>query len=143
MVSHKAKVVRTLLQIRSPKCQVVAQQLHNEGTVLVRILRQRVQFCNGIIEGLLGKVAGTIRRVENFVVKYGKVECKTETNGVSWSKFRLGNVGGSFVGIVCLGGSILSLVANGKLCKVTVVISLPLETLASKQRDVHLVVKHL
>lgn len=46
---------------RSPQGEVVPEQLHDKGAVTVGLLGERVELSNGIIEGLLGEVAGTIR----------------------------------------------------------------------------------
>ena len=80
---------------------------------------------NGIIKGLLGKVASLIRRVQDLVVENGEVEGQAETNWVGWCKVGLRNFGGVLVGLEGLVGGLLSLVTNGKLSEVTVVITLP------------------
>ncbi|CAG8733833.1 15428_t:CDS:1, partial [Acaulospora colombiana] len=73
--------------------QVVTEQLHNEGRVLVALLRQCVELGNGIVKCLLGKMASTVGRVEYFIVKDGKVEGETEADGVCGWKLSDGNVG--------------------------------------------------
>lgn len=78
---------------RGPEGQVVAEELHDEGAVTVRLLRQRVELSNGIVESLLGKVAGTVGGVQNLVVEHGEVESQSEADRVGGGKLGLGNVG--------------------------------------------------
>ena len=79
---------------RSPQGQVVTQELHDQSAVPVALLRQRVELSNGVIERLLGQVAGTVGRVEDFIVEDGEVESETETDGVRGGQVSLRNVGG-------------------------------------------------
>ena len=46
---------------RGPKRKVVAQELHDEGAVAVRLLGKAVELSNRVVKGLLGEVACTIR----------------------------------------------------------------------------------
>ncbi len=150
--------------------QVVSQELHDEGGVLVAFLAKGVEFCgnllklfflgfrvikltgNSIIESLLGKVAGLIRGVQNLIVENGEVESKTKADWVCWCKVSLGNFGSVLVCLEGLVRRLLSLVANGKFGKVSVVVTFPvidrldLHTSQdrSKQRlNQHLVVENL
>lgn len=86
---------------RGPEGEVVTEQLHDEGAVTVRLLRERVELGDGVIEGLLGQVASTVRRVENLVVEHGEVEGQAEADGVGGSQLGLGDIGG---GLLRLGG---------------------------------------
>lgn len=45
---------------RCPEGKVVTEQLHDERGIAVGLLRQRVELSNGVVEGLLGKVARTV-----------------------------------------------------------------------------------
>lgn len=45
-------LVAVALRVRRPQRQVVPQQLHDEGRVLVRVLVQGVQFRDRVIERL-------------------------------------------------------------------------------------------
>jgi len=63
--------------------------------------------------------------VQDLIVKDGEVERKTETNWVSRCKISLGDLGGVLVSLQGFIGGLLSLVTNGELSKVTVVITLP------------------
>lgn len=78
---------------RGPKGEVVTQQLHDEGAVAVRLLRERVEFGDSVIKRLLGQVAGTVRGVQDLVVEHREVQGKTETDGVSGSELSLSNIG--------------------------------------------------
>lgn len=80
---------------------------------------------NGVIKGLLGKMASLIRRVQDLIVENGEVKGQTQADWVGWCKVGLCNFGGVLVSLEGLVGRFLSLVANGELSKVTVVITLP------------------
>lgn len=80
---------------RGPEGQVVTKQLHDEGAVAVRLLRQRVELGNSVVERLLGEVAGAIRRVQDLVVEDGEVKREAQANGVGRGQLRLGDVGGA------------------------------------------------
>ena len=72
--------------------QVVSQQLHDQSAVLVAVLVQGVELGDGVVESLLGQVASSFRRVEDFVVEHGEVQSETQTNRVSRWHLRFGNV---------------------------------------------------
>jgi hypothetical protein len=112
---------------RSPEGKVVAEKLHDEGAVTVRLLRQGVELGNSIVEGLLREVASTVGGVQDLVVEDGEVESKTQTDGVSRSELSLSNIGGALISIVGSGGSTLALLTRGELSKVTVVVTLPVD----------------
>ena len=61
------------LHVGSPQSQIVPQQLHDERRILVGLLGQGVQLGDGIVKGLLGQVAGAVRRVEDLVVEHREV----------------------------------------------------------------------
>lgn len=87
---------------RRPQGQVVTEQLHDEGAVTVGLLAERVKLGNGVIEGLLGEVAGAVGGVQDLVVEDGEVEGQAKTDGVGGGQLGLGNVGGGLkrVGIL-------------------------------------------
>lgn len=58
------------LHVGGPEREVVAQQLHDEGGVLVRLLGERVQLGDGVVEGRLRQPARAVRAVQDFVVEY-------------------------------------------------------------------------
>ena len=108
--------------------------------------------CDRIIEGLLGKVAGLIRGVKNFIVEHGEIEGKTEADRMRRSKVGLGNLGSVLVGLQRLIGRLLALVSESEFGKVAVVIALPVEDRHSsegrpwevrEESDAHLVVEDL
>lgn len=82
---------------------------------------------NGVIESLLGQLAGLVGRVEDLVVEDGEVQCEAEADGVGGSKVLGSNVSGGLVRLEGLVGGCLALVANGELGEVAVVITLPVE----------------
>lgn len=83
---------------RRPQREVVAQELHDEGAVAVGLLGEGVELGDGVVEGLLGEVAGAVGRVEDLVVEDGEVEGETEADGVGWRELGLRDVGGALVG---------------------------------------------
>ena len=84
---------------------------------------------NSIIKSLLSKMAGLVRRVQDLIVEDGEVKGETKADWVCWCEISLCNLGGVLVGLKRLVGRLLSLVANGELSEVTVVISLPAKKL--------------
>ena len=87
------KILTGILHVRSPEGKVVTEQLHDEGRVLVALLRQRVELSNSVVERLLREVAGTVGAVENLVVEDGEVEGQTQADGVGRRELRLSNIG--------------------------------------------------
>lgn len=81
--------------------------------------------CNSIVKGLLGKMAGLVWGVEDFIVEDREVEGKSKTNGVSGGKVGGCNFSSRFVGLQRLIGRILALVANGELSKVAMIVTFP------------------
>ena len=47
-----------LVLLRGPEREVVAEQLHDEGGVLVALLVERVELGDGVVEGLAGQGQG-------------------------------------------------------------------------------------
>lgn len=99
-------------------------------------------------------MASAVGRVENLVIEDGEVQCKTKTDRVSGSELGLGNVRSVLlfvsaaasefssilalsstylVGFMSSGGSNLALLTRGKLSKVPVIVTLPVE-----QKSAHL-----
>ena len=68
--------------VRGPECEVVAEELHDEGAVFVRLLVEGVELGNGIVKRLLGKVAGLVGGVLDLVVEDGEVEGQAEADGM-------------------------------------------------------------
>mmetsp|Transcript_3803 Transcript_3803/g.7546 ORF Transcript_3803/g.7546 Transcript_3803/m.7546 type:complete len:263 (-) Transcript_3803:231-1019(-) len=117
--------------IARPQGQVVSEQLHDQSGILVALFRKGVELGNGVVEGLLGDMAGAVGAIENFVVKDGEVEGETEADGVSGGKVRRGDLGGGLVGVEGGAGGGLPGVSLLEFGEVAVVVSL------------HLVVKDL
>jgi hypothetical protein len=153
---------------RSPERQVVPKQLHDERAVTVGLLGERVEFGDRIVKGLLSQVAGTIGRIEDFVVEYGEVESQSEANRVGRSQLGLCDIGGILnakssvltvlapqtrrmsylVGFVSGSGGNLALLTGCELSQVTVIVALPNATISLvyfpvARDDAHLVVEDL
>ena len=99
--------------------------MHDEGGIFVGLLTKGVKLSDSIIESLLSEVASLVRRVEDLVIEDRKVQGKTKANGVCGSEIGLGDFGGILVGLKRFVGGALSLLRNGKLSEVTVVVALP------------------
>lgn len=74
-----------------------------------------------------GPPACTVRGIENFIIKYGEVECQSQADGVSRGELNHGDVARGFVGYQTVLRRLLPVVARGELCQVPVVVSLPEE----------------
>ena len=70
-------------------------------------------------------MACLIGRVEDFVVKDGKVQRKTEPDGVGRSEIRGSDLSGSFISLQRLIGRDLTLVAKSEFSEVAVVVTFP------------------
>jgi hypothetical protein len=70
-------------------------------------------------------MASLVWRVQNLVVEDGEVEGKTKTDWVGWCKVSLSNFGCILVSLQGLVGRLLSLITNGELSEITVVVTLP------------------
>lgn len=79
---------------RGPEGKVIAEELHDEGAVAVRLLGEGVELGNGIIKSLLGEVACAVWGVQDLVVEDGEVEGEAKADWVSWGEFSLCDVGG-------------------------------------------------
>jgi hypothetical protein len=114
------------LVIVGPQREVISQQLHDQSIVLASLLGDGVNVSNGIVESLLGQLAGSLGRVENLVIEDGEVESQTQPNVVGGGQLGGGLVGSKLVGLQRLLGSLLSLVVGGELGQVSVVVTLHL-----------------
>ena len=71
--------------VRGPQGQVVPQQLHDQGAVLVAVLVQSVQLRDGVIKGLKLNVLGLLvymRRL-NFMFIILKITCLASWQALS------------------------------------------------------------
>lgn len=121
--------------------QIVTEKLHDEGGVLVALLREGVELCdsvsnvrvlaqathtgNSVVESLLGELASLVGRVQDLVVEHGEVQRKTEADGVGGGQAAGSDLGGGLVRLERLVGRGLALVADGELGEVAVVVTLP------------------
>lgn len=70
-------------------------------------------------------MAGLVGGVHDLVVEYGKVERKTQADGVGGRKVSLGDLGGVLISLEGQIGRLLAAVTKSELGKVAVVVSLP------------------
>merc|ERR1711972_798882 len=70
------------LLVRSPERQVVAEELHDERGVLVRVLCHVVQLRNGILEGGAGHFASLVRVRQDLVHEDRVVQGQAQADGV-------------------------------------------------------------
>merc|ERR1711998_427381 len=68
--------------LRGPQREVVAQQLHDERRVLVRLLVERVELGDRVVEGPLGQRARFLSLLLHLVLEDGEVERESEADGV-------------------------------------------------------------
>jgi hypothetical protein len=80
---------------------------------------------DSIVESLLGKVASLVGSIQDLVVEDGEVERKTQTDRVRRRQLSLRNLGSGLVCLERLVRRVLSLVANGELGEIAVVVALP------------------
>ena len=119
-------VITTKVLVRSPESEVVSEQLHDEGRVLVGFLAQGVELSDGVIESLLGQVAGSVGGREDFVVEDGEVEGETQSDGVGGRQVLVGDGRSGGVSVQSGGSGSLSRVADLELGQVSVVVALHL-----------------
>ncbi len=70
------------IALRSPQREVVAEKLHDERRVLVLVLLERVELCDGLVKRCLGQGARLIGLVEDLVVEGGEVGLILYLNGL-------------------------------------------------------------
>jgi len=95
------------------------------------LLCRCIHTSNGIIKSLFGQLAGLVRRVQNLIIENREVQGQTQTDWVSGRKAGCSDVSGSLVGLKRLVSGGLALVTNGKLGKVTMVVTLPITVLVN------------
>mmetsp|Transcript_64622 Transcript_64622/g.145771 ORF Transcript_64622/g.145771 Transcript_64622/m.145771 type:complete len:253 (+) Transcript_64622:311-1069(+) len=117
--------------LRGPEGQVVPEELHDEGRVLVRLLRQGVELGDRVVERRLGQVARPVRGVQDLVEEHREVEGESEADRVGRRQGLGGDGRGVLVRLEGLPGALLLHVAVLELGEVSVVVAL------------HLVVEHL
>lgn len=115
---------------RRPTHQVVSEELHNEGRVLVALLAQSVELGDSIVKCLLGQTAGLVGLVQDLVVEDREVQGKAKADRVSGCQVLVGNGACALVGLEGLLGGLITLLAGCELGEVTVVVTLPAMLLA-------------
>mmetsp|Transcript_43197 Transcript_43197/g.102914 ORF Transcript_43197/g.102914 Transcript_43197/m.102914 type:complete len:286 (-) Transcript_43197:20-877(-) len=124
-LANQAILCASLL-VRSPEGQIVSQQLHDQGRVLVRVLCHIVQLGNGILESSARHLAGIVGIAQHLVHEHRVVQGQAKADGMCHGQIFLGNVLCLLVGLAGL----LSCTALGitvtELCNVAVVVSLHL-----------------
>ena len=116
-----------LLELGSPKVEVVSDELHDGGGVLVDFLLELLNIGNSHVEGLLGELTGLGGVVHDFVVEDGEVKGQSESDGVGGLEVGVGNLDGGLVGLEGTVGGLLVVVTGGVLSNVSVVVTLHLE----------------
>lgn len=117
-------VTTVFLELRGPESKVVSDELHDGSGILVLVLLDLIDVSNGIIEGLLGKLAGFGGIILDFVVEDRVVQGKTKSDGVSSLKVLFGFLSCAFVGIMSVISSFIVISTAGVFRDVSVVISL-------------------
>ena len=90
----------SFFEFGSPESEVVSDELHDCCGVFVLVLFDLVDIGDGIVEGLLGELAGDSWVVFDFVVEDRVVQGESQSNGVGGLEVGLSSLGGSFVGFV-------------------------------------------
>jgi len=108
---------------RSPQGEVVAQELHNDCAILVRIFGEVIKVLNSFIECFLCQVARLCGLVKNFEIENGEVQGQSKANGVSGWELGLGKSKGSFIGFQTVFSSFLSFRVGCEFGHVTVVVA--------------------
>mmetsp|Transcript_19863 Transcript_19863/g.63931 ORF Transcript_19863/g.63931 Transcript_19863/m.63931 type:complete len:243 (+) Transcript_19863:150-878(+) len=117
--------------VRGPEGEVVPEELHDQGGVLIALFAEGVEFGDGVVEGLFGDVAGSVGGGEDFVVEDGEVEGEAEADGVGRRQGLGGDRRRDLVRLQSFGRRRLSFVGGLEFREVSVVVAL------------HLVIKHL
>merc|ERR1711924_317029 len=112
--------------IRRPQREVVADELHDEGGILVLILIESVEIFNCIIERFLRNKARFLSVTGDLVVKDAGVQRQPKPDGVCACQ-ALCRVSSDGVSVLCIPHGVLSNVAPRDLSVVPVVISLHLQ----------------
>ena len=112
-----------MFELRGPEGQVIADELHDGGGILVVLLLDLLDVSNGVVEGLLGELASLLGIVADFIIENGEVEGQSESDGVGGLEVRSGNLLRVVVGIEGIVGGSLVLGVGGVLSNVSVVVA--------------------
>ena len=87
-VQRTSTVENFVVEYREVKCELETDEMCGwrlrDGNI--------IRLSNGIVKSLLGKMACTVRTVENFIVEYREVKCELETDGMCGRQLR-SNIG--------------------------------------------------
>ena len=83
-----ASSIALLFLIGGPQGEVVAQELHDEGRVLVRLLVEGVELGDRVVEGLLGEIARLVALLLHLVEEDRVVEREAEADRVRRRELR-------------------------------------------------------
>mmetsp|Transcript_43200 Transcript_43200/g.102919 ORF Transcript_43200/g.102919 Transcript_43200/m.102919 type:complete len:270 (-) Transcript_43200:51-860(-) len=124
-LANQAILCASLL-VRSPEGQIVSQQLHDQGRVLVGVLCHVVQLGNGVLERRAGHLAGLVRVAEHLVHEDRVVQGQTQADRVCHCQVLLSHLLCLSVGLSCLLRCSLLCVPITELSDVPVVVRLHL-----------------
>merc|ERR1712224_744279 len=117
----------TSFLVRSPKCQIVTQQLHDECRVLVRVLSNIVKLCDCIFKCSPSHLTCFLWVLQDLVLENREIQCQAKTNRVRNGQVLRGHV---FSCLVCVPGAFSRLrlcIVLGEFGNVAVVVGLHLE----------------
>ena len=117
-------LVAIFFELGGPESEVVPDELHDSGGILVLVLLDLIDVSNGIVEGLLGQLAGFAGVVLDLIVENGVVEGKTEPDGMGGLEILLSLLSGALVGIMSVVTSLVVLSSGGVFRNVSEVVSL-------------------
>merc|ERR1712070_511083 len=90
------------LLVASPESEIVAQKLHDERGILVRVLSDIVELSNGILERGACHLASLFRVAKHLVLEHREIQGKTQADWVGhWQSCRC-NVGCIIVCLACV-----------------------------------------
>mmetsp|Transcript_89521 Transcript_89521/g.253312 ORF Transcript_89521/g.253312 Transcript_89521/m.253312 type:complete len:206 (+) Transcript_89521:224-841(+) len=114
------------LLVRGPERQIVAEQLHDEGGVLVGVLCDVVELGDRVLEGGARHLARLVRVRQHLVLKHREVQSKTEADRVRHCQVLGGNRLRLLVGTLGVIRSLRLVIATGVFGNVAVVVGLHL-----------------
>ncbi len=75
-------VVLVIIHFTGPEREIVSDQLHNGGGVFVGVFLNVLDVGDGVVESLLGSVAGHGGVLLHFVAEHGIIKGEAEADGV-------------------------------------------------------------
>ena len=121
-----SSLVSVFLELGGPESQVVSDELHDGGGILVLVFLDLVNVSNGIIKGLLGQLAGFAGVVLDLIMEDGVVKGKAESDGMGGLELLLSELSSLLVGLMGVVSSLVVLSSRGVFGDVSVVVSLHL-----------------